>query len=293
MKRTLLLTLAIFCLMLSLPALLHGQEVASLTGVVTDKTGAVIPDVNVKLVDTKTNATHETKTNSVGAYTFSRILPGPGYKLVFTKEGFDTSEVANVYLAVDATHTQNAQLDVGKVSQVVEVNVQGAAVSLDTTDTSVSTNFDMHMVRELPIQVRDNPAALMTLEPGVTSGVDSDPNSSRYGAVTGARTDQSNVTLDGLDVNDFGTGEAFVTNGDAPVDSVQEFRGETANPFAAEGRGSGAQIELTTKGGSNQWHGSAYEYNRNTDLEANTFFNNFNGLPRTQLIRNQFGASLG
>jgi hypothetical protein len=293
MKRTILFTLALLSLLLCLPGFLYSQEVASLTGVVTDKTGAVIPDVTVKLVDTRTNAAFETKTNSVGAYTFSRVLPGPGYKLSFTKDGFDTSEVANIYLAVDATHTQNVELEVGKVSQVVEVNVQGAAVSLDTTDTSVSTNFDMHMVQELPIQVRDSPAVLMTLEPGVTSGTVSDSNTSRYGAVTGARTDQSNVTLDGMDVNDFGTGEAFATNGDAPVDSVQEFRGESANPFAAEGRGSGAQIELTTKSGTNVWHGSAYEYNRNTDLEANTFFNNFNGLPRTQLIRNQFGASLG
>ena len=234
MKRTLLLTLAIFCLMLSLPALLHGQEVASLTGVVTDKTGAVIPDVDVKLVDTKTNSTHETKTNSVGAYTFSRILPGPGYKLVFTKEGFDTSEVANVYLAVASTHTQNAQLEVGKVSQIVEVNVQGAAVSLDTTDTAVGNNFDMNLIHELPIEVRDNPAEIMRLQPGVVSVANTsfdDPNQSRDGAVSGARSDQGNVTLDGLDVNDFAGGFAFNVVGNAPVDSVQEFRGEVANPL--------------------------------------------------------------
>lgn len=293
MKRMFILLPVLLCLVPLLPTLLRAQEVASLTGVVTDKTGAVIQDVDVKLVDTRTDATFETKTNSVGSYTFSRVLPGPGYKLIFTKDGFDTSQVANIYLAVDTTHTQNAQLEIGKVSQVVEVNVQGTAVSLDTTDTSVSTNFDMNMVHELPIQVRDSPAALMTLEPGVTSGTVSDPNTSRYGAVTGARTDQTNVTLDGLDVNDFGTGQVFATTADAPVDSIQEFRGESANPFAAEGRGSGAQIEMATKSGTNLWHGSAYEYNRNTDLEANTFFNNFNGLPRTQLIRNQFGTSLG
>ena len=298
MKRTLLLTLAIFSLLVSYPAFLHGQEVASLTGVVTDKTGAVIPDVDVKLVDTRTNASYETKTNSVGAYTFSRVLPGPGYKLIFTKDGFDTSQVADIYLAVSSTHTQNGQLEVGKVSQVVEVNVQGAAVSLDTTDAAVTTHFDMNMVHELPIQTRDDPSSIMRLQPGVVSVANTsfdDPNQSRDGSITGARSDQSNITLDGLDVVDFAGGFAFGVVGNAPVDSVQEVTGETANPLSAEGRGSGAQISMVTKSGSNQWHGSAYEYNRNTDFDANSFFNNMATpvVPRSQLVENQFGTSLG
>ncbi len=278
-----------------LPSALKAQDVASLTGVVTDASGAVVPDVDVKLVDTKTNATFETKTNAIGAYQFLKLLPGPGYKVTFGKQGFSTLTVPDIYLATGTTHTQDAHLAVGTTSETVEVNGTGSAVSLDTTDTTVSTNVDMNLTHELPVQIRDNPAALMVLQPGVIAPNDNntDSNGSRAGAVTGARDDQNNVTVDGLDVNDFGTGQAFVVNGNAPVDSVQEFRGETANPLAAEGRGSGAQVALTTKSGTNTWHGSADEYNRVSAYAANSYFNNLQGLPRAPLIRNQFGASLG
>jgi hypothetical protein len=286
---------ALLIAVLFLPLQSRAQEVASLTGAVTDKSGAVIAGATALLLDTKTNNVYQTTTNSVGAYSFLRVLPGPGYELTISKPGFETVTVANIYLGVSTTHTQNIQMELGKVTANVEVSAAGQAVSLDTTDSTVGNNFDMRSVHELPIQVRDSPAALLALEPGVVTapvGGD-DPNASRDGAVTGARTDQGNVTLDGLDVNDYATGQDFSTVANAPVDSIQEFRGETANPLAASGRGSGAQITLSTKSGDNNWHGSAYEYNRNTDFEANSFFNNLNGLPRTKLIRNQFGATLG
>ena len=98
-----------------------------------------------------------------------------------------------------------------------------------------------------------------------------------------------------MDTNDFGTGQAFAMTGNAPVDSVQEMRSETANPLSAEGRGSGAQVQMVTKSGSNSWHGSAYEYNRTAATTANDFFNNRQTpiAPRPALTRNQFGASLG
>jgi Carboxypeptidase regulatory-like domain len=279
-----------FCLVPFLTA----QNIASLTGIVTDKSGAVIVDVSVRLLDTKTNESYETKTNSVGAYTFPRVAPGPGYSLTFSHEGFAPLTVSNIYLATDTVHTQNAELEVGHVTEAVEVNAAGAAVSLDTTDATVGNNFDILLLHELPVQIRDSPTALLALQPGVTTTSSAnDPNSSRNGAVTGSRTDQGDVTLDGLDVNDFATGQAFSTVANAPVDSIQEFRGETANPLSAEGRGGGAQISLTTKSGTNKWHGSAYEYNRTAATEANTYFNNLDGIPRTQLTRNQFGASLG
>jgi hypothetical protein len=296
MMRTKVASFLILIVSLLTPAFLTGQEVASLTGIVTDTTGAVVPGASVKLVDTRTNAAVATKTDAVGGYVLSRLLPGPGYQLTVTKDGFETVVISGIYLAVDSTHTQSVQLKLGTISQTVEVSGAGSAVSLDTTDTSVSTDFDMNLVHELPVQLRDNPAALMVLQPGVVSvgeGSSTDSNGSRTGAVAGARTDQNNVSLDGLDVNDFGTGLAFVVNGNAPVDSVQEFRGESANQLTAEGRGSGAQVQLTTKSGTNIWHGAVYEYNRVTALEANTYFNNLSGVPRTPLIRNQFGADLG
>jgi hypothetical protein len=284
----------VFGLLFAVPSLLTAQEVASLTGVVTDKTGAVVSGVAVKLVDTKTNASYDSQTNEVGSYTFSKILPGPGYKLTFSKEGFESLTVSDVYLAVGSTHTQNARLELGQISQIVEVNGEGANVSLNTTDTTVGNNFDMQLVHELPVAVRDNPTALLAFEPGVvTAATPDDPGGNRNGAVTGSRADQGSYSVDGLDVNDYAIGQSFITVGQAPVDSIQEFRGEIANPLSSEGRGSGAQVSLVTKSGTNRFHGSAYEYHRNTVTEANDWFNNLNGTPRPVLIRNQFGASLG
>jgi carboxypeptidase family protein len=294
--RILLATFAL-AFLLGSSTFMAAQDVASLTGVVTDASGAVVPGVNVKLVDTRTSATSQATTNSVGAYAFHDLLPGPGYQLTFSKQGFDSIAVPNLYLAVNTTHTQNAELKIGKSSETVEVRGESSAVSLDTSDATVGNSFDMNLVHELPVQIRDNPAALMRLQPGVISaqGSNDDPNQSRDGATAGSRTDQGNVTLDGLDINDFAGGFAFTTVANAPVDSVQEFRGEVANPLSAEGRGSGAQINLVTKSGSNQFHGAAYEYNRNASFEANNFFNNFANpkVPREQLVRNQFGADLG
>jgi Carboxypeptidase regulatory-like domain len=294
MKRVFAAAIFVSTLCVLLPTFLAAQEVASLTGVVTDKTGALLIDASVKLVDTKTNATYDTKTNSAGAYTFPKVLPGPGYKLTISREGFASLTISDIYLAVGAMHTQNAQLQIGHLSETVEVNGEGTSVSLNTSDTTVGNNFDMQLVHELPVAVRDNPTALLVLEPGVISAsLADDPAGNRSGAVTGARADQGSYTLDGLDVNDYAIGQSFFTVGQAPVDSIQEFRGETANPLSSEGRGSGAQVSLVTKSGTNRWHGSAYEYHRDTATEANSWFNNFSGVPRPALIRNQFGASLG
>ena len=290
---------AVFGLSVTAPTQLAAQDTASLTGVVADTTGAVLPNVNVKLVDTKTNATRETTTNSVGAYMFSEIPAGPGFKVTFSKQGFSTVTVSDLYLAVATTHAQNVRMEVGQVAVTVEVKGAGSTVTLDTTDASVGQSVDMNMVHEMPIQVRDSPLALLAVQPGVITvgngGGGNDPNNSRDGATTGARGDQANVTLDGMDVNDFGTQEFGVAIGNAPVESVQEFHVETANPLSAEGRGSGAQVNLVTKSGTNNWHGSAFDYNRVTLLEANNFFNKRTTpiTPRTNLIRNQFGGAIG
>lgn len=283
-----------FCLLVGLSIHSVAQDVASLSGLVTDASGAVVVSADVVLVDTKTNTRYETHTNASGSYTFPKLLPGPAYKLTVEVPGFQTATVTGIYVGVDTTHTQNIQLNVGNAAVTVEVNAQDANVSLNTTDTTVGNNFDMQLVHELPVAVRDNPTALLVFEPGVvTSSVADDPGGNRNGAVTGSRADQGSYTLDGLDVNDYAIGQSFITVGQAPVDSIQEFRGETANPLSSEGRGSGAQVTLVTKSGTNNFHGSAYEYLRNTDTEANSWFNNLNGVPRPVLIRNQFGASLG
>ena len=147
----------------------------------------------------------------------------------------------------------------------------------------MGNNFQVQDLNNLPIANRDSPAALFTQQPGVTLD----------GAVTGARVDQDNVSLDGLDVNDSATGQFEAIVGNAPVDSVQEFRGVTAGQLSSAGEGGGGQYQLVTRAGTNQFHGAVVEYHRDTDLEANDWFNNNFGVARPPLIRNQFGGNVG
>lgn len=274
----------------------RGQDVASITGTVSDKTGAPISDADVKLTDTRTGAAYEAKTGSYGAFLFSRVAPGPGYSLTVSKDNFKTFSVTNLYLAVASTRTQDVVLELGSITQKVEVTSEGS-VSLNTTDITIGNNFDIRAVTSLPNEFRGNAANLLRLQPAVVSadtqnGVD-DNGLSRNGAVAGARADQDNISVDGIDASDFNFGQSFRQVAPTPVDAIQEFRTEVANPLSDVGRGSGAQTIITTKSGTNQWHGNAREYHRNTITEANDFFNNKNGVARPTLIRNQFGAQIG
>ena len=281
--RRLLLQLTVLTIALSLPTLVCAQDVASLTGTITDTSGAVIAGADVVLVNTTTNETYRATTNSVGSYTISNVPPGPGYKITFSAQGFASVDVVNVYLNVANTRTQDARLHPGNVDVSVEVSASSQNVTIDTTDATIGNNFEVKLLNELPVQNRDSPAALFTLQPGVTLS----------GAVTGARVDQNNVTLDGLDVNDIATGSAFTVVAKAPVDAVQEFRGTVAGNLSNSGPGGGGQFQLVTKSGTNAFHGAAVEYHRDTSTVANDWFNNNSGVGRTPLIRNQFGGNVG
>ena len=281
--RHFLLKLSVLMMVLSVPALLWAQDVASLTGVVTDTTGAIVPGADVALVNTTTNVSYHSFTNDQGSYTIPNVAPGPGYKLTVSMAGFEPLVISNIYLNVARTRTQDVRLQAGAVSQTVEVSASNQNVTIDTTDATVGNNFDVKLVNELPVQNRDSPSALFTLQPGVTLD----------GAVTGARTDQNNVTLDGLDVNDIATGQEFVIVGDAPVDSVQEFRATVAGQLSNSGPGGGGQFQLVTKSGTNSFHGNLNEYHRDTSTVANEWFNNNAGVSRPALIRNQFGGNIG
>ena len=283
--------IVLLALVLFSPKSASAQEFSGVTGTVLDKQGAVVPDVTVDLDNTKTGLHSTTTTNEQGVYQFLRVPPGTDYSLSFTKQGFRKIELGSVILGVNTTSNRSVSLEIGEVSQTVEVRVSNEA-TLNTTDATVGNVFDSKMINALPVQLRDSPAALLGLQPGVvTTG--NDPSGNREGAVTGARADQGNITIDGIDANDQATGQAFATVGNAPIDSVQEFRGVTAGVTADLGRSSGAQIQIVTKSGTNDWHGAGYEYHRNTITEANSFFNNKNGIERPALIRNQFGADLG
>lgn len=271
----------------------------SLRGTITDKSEAAIAGATVTLRDVQTSVERTATSSDTGAYDFLALPPGT-YTLIVEKENFRKYQQTDVQLLVNSPTTLNITLEIGSVSQTVEVSAQ--ATVLNTTDASLGNAFGENQVKSLPLEGRNVPD-LLTLQPGVVytgNRPDVDRNvDTRGGAVNGARSDQSNITLDGVDVNDQVNGNAFTSILPVTLDSVQEFRVTTTGANADQGRSSGAQVALVTKSGTNEFHGSAYEYHRNTYTSANDYFVKQaqlnSGQPNVapKLIRNIFGASLG
>jgi hypothetical protein len=266
-------------------SVVKAQDLASITGTVTDPTGAVIPGTAVELSNPATGISLKQTTDEIGSFRFVKVSPGSGYKLTLTHEGFATGLISDVTLSVGITRTQNIVLTVGGESQTVAVSAGNELVTLNTTDASIGNNIDVQQLSDLPVYDRTRGISTLMYQ---QSGVDLN-----QGAVTGARIDQSAVTVDGLDTNDFSTGQTFYLTSPAPVDSIQQFTGSVAGLGAGLGTGSGAQFQLVTKNGTNSFHGNFNEYHRDTSTVANTWFNNLNSIRRTPLIRNQFGANIG
>ncbi len=270
----------------------------SLRGAVSDKTGATVANAKVTLTNVGQALKREATTTNTGEYEFLALPPGT-YALTVELTGFRRFEQKNLQLLVNVPTTVNVTLEVGTTTETVEVSAQ--AVTLNTTDASLGNAFNENQVKQLPLEGRNVPD-LLSLQAGVVyTGNRSDINAdtdTRSGSVNGARSDQSNVTLDGVPVNDSG-GHAFTSVLPVTLDSVQEFRVTTTNYNADQGSTSGAQVALVTKSGTNEFHGSAYEYLRNTYTSANDFFIKTaqlqSGQPNQppELIRNVFGASLG
>src|SRR5258708_6286249 len=208
----------------------------------------------------------------------------------------------NVRLMVSTPATLNFTVVVQ--GQTVTVEVAGTAALVNTTDATLGHAFGTEKLENLPFEGRD-PVGILSLQPGVVFIAPKDNpqvnegQDSRGGAVNGARSDQTNVTLDGVDNNDQLLGHAFEGAVRATLDSLQEFRVTTSNSNADAGRSSGAQVSLVTKSGTNHFHGSAYEYNRSKIGEANDWFNKKSqldsGLPNVppHLVRNTFAATVG
>ena len=286
---------------------LWGQATTSLNGRVSDATGAVIPGARVTLVLESTAAIRTITADSSGHYQLSQLTPGR-YTLNISAPGFATAERPHIDLLVSQPATVNIALAPATATQKVTV-IAGTQATINTTDATLGNAFNENQVQSLPLDARNVPD-LLSLQPGVTflgrsddvsgtQGVGNNPTDSRAGSVNGGRSDQSNITLDGVDVNDINNGYAFTSVLRTTQDSVAEFRVTTSNPNAAEGRSSGAQVALVTLSGSNALHGAAYEYNRSNLLEANDFFNKqqelAGGLPNRpeSLVRNIFGADVG
>ncbi len=259
---------------------------ATVKGLVQDQQGNVVAGATVTLSDQNRNFTRTQTSNQDGAYVFTAIPPGT-YRVEVEAAGFKKTVVTDVQAAVDTTIDVNAALEVGQVTETVNVASTNDA-PLNTNDATIGTSFDRQRISDLPLNA-GNVVALLSLQPGVT----------RTGYVNGGRADQANVTLDGIDVNeqqrglDVVTDEAFASVIRVTRDSLQEFRVTTTNPNADQGRSSGAQVSLVTRSGSNDFHGSLFETHRNTVTSANDFFNNKDGVPRPQLLRNIFGGSIG
>jgi hypothetical protein len=279
----------------------------SVRGTVTDKSGAAITGAKVTLSNAAQAVKRETTTSETGAYEVGSLQPGT-YSLVIEMAGFRKFEIQRLELLVNSPSTVNATLDIGQTTETVEVSAQ--TQTLNTSDASLGNAFDENQVKQLPLEGRNVPD-LLSLQPGVAyTGNRSDVPTfdTRNGAVNGARSDQSNVFVDGIESNDE-QGHAFTSVLPVTVDSVQEFRVTTTNYNADQGGSSGAQVSLVTKSGTNNIHGSAYEYMRNTYTSANDYFVKAGqidncqsaGIPLSsaqcntppKLIRNIFGASLG
>jgi hypothetical protein len=293
-----------FLLVVALAGSMFSQTSStSLQGVVTDPSGSAIPGASMVIVNSGSKLERKATTGALGEYRFLALPPGV-YDLSVTAKGFARYQQTGLELLVNTPTTANVQLKVGGASEVV--NVSGVAPVLNLVDASIGNPFNETQVRQMPLDGRNVPE-LLSLQPGVTytgnnpqlDKPEVKDQDTRNGAVNGARSDQSNITLDGVDVNDQSTGYAFTSVLPVTLDSVQEFRVTTSNYNADQGEGSGAQVALVTKSGSNNLHGSVYEYHRNTFTSANDYFVKAaevrTGEPNLpdKLIRNIFGASLG
>ncbi len=272
----------------------------SVRGSVTDPTGALVSNAMVTLTNGVSKKSVTRKTTKNGEYDFQQLDPSH-YTITATAPGFGTL-TKEAELLVSQPATVNLTLPVSGSNETVEVT---ATTTLNFTDATLGNAFSSAEIEATPVDSRNVPD-LLSLQPGVlffdNNAAASNPSAvqdSRLGAVAGARSDQGNVTLDGLDDNDQTFGYAFTGVLRSTQDSTEEFRVTTASANSDAGHSSGAQVTLVTKSGTNNLHGSLYEYFRNRYFAANDWFNKraevSSGLPNKppQLSRNTFGGTIG
>lgn len=250
------------------------------------------------VVRLSTGIVREAVSSEDGRFAFPALPPGE-FTVSASKAGFAIS-VTTVRVAVGSSLTVRLALNVAEAR--ASVTVPGEVSNLNTRDATIGNAITGRQITQLPLEGR-NVVALPNLQPGVVSIGDNNAirrtnfgeadADQRNGAVSGARSDQTNVTLDGVDVNDQQAGFAFNSVLRVAAESVQEFRVVTAMPGADLGRSSGAQVSLVTRSGGNEFHGTVFHLHRNTLTSANDFFNNRAVVARPKLIRNVFGGTLG
>jgi len=272
-----------FCLIaLAAPALAQ-TETGQIAGTVSDATGAVVVGANVTARSVATQAVRTTQTAQNGSYVISNLLPGM-YQVTVQMQGFSTAQ-ARAEVTVGARVPADFRLEVGQTETIVEVTDTVARINTETQ--SLSATIGSAAIVELPSLTR-NPYDFVAISGNIS---DADPTGRGVGyAINGQRAASTNVLLDGTANNDEFTATVGQT---VPLDSVQEYSVITSNFTAEYGRAGGGVVNVATKGGTNEFHGTAYEFNRVSRLSSNTFENNANGIDRPIFTRNQFGYSVG
>ncbi len=293
---------------LSLVSPLFAQEgSATLTGFVQDPTKAVISGVKVTAIDTATNQRFETTTNKDGSYSIVALPVGP-YQMQIEKPGFKTILKVDLFLHTQDALQINFEMAVGSTSE--SITVSGDTLNVNTTDASVSTVIDRQFVENLPLNGRSF-NTLLQLTPGVVIAPPADGFQHGQFSIAGQRTDANSFSVDGVSANfgaattffsgqsGTGTAQAFSALGGTSslvsVDALQEFRIETSS-FAPEfGRSPGGQVMLTTRSGTNKFHGATFDYFRNTVMDANNWFGDaaIPQIPKAPEHHNDFGGVLG
>jgi hypothetical protein len=272
----------------------------SILGTVTDQSGAAIPGVTVTLTSLSTQVQQRGQSDSIGNYQFLNLQPS-SYSVDFEKSGFDHLKRTSITVTVQAAVRVDATLQVGSVNQTVDVTAQAAII--ETQPGALSQLVEGKQVQQMPLNGR-NPYNLLELSPGVIpqGSVVGNPLGNQAGGVYtnntgfgnyqvgGGMANESAFYFDGVPMN-----TTYINSpGLVPVqDAVQEFRVDTNAVSAEFGRFAGGVVNLASKGGTNQFHGTAYEYIRNKVLNANTFFNDRNGIATPSFTQNQYGAALG
>jgi Carboxypeptidase regulatory-like domain len=283
--------------LVSAALLLASDPTGNITGTVTDSSGAVIPNVRVTATNQGTNAVRDALTNEDGDYTIALLPPGH-YRVEVEKPGFRRSVLSDITLDVDQTARADFALQVGTRTEEVKVTDIPPVVQTDTS--TLGQVIDGRLVRELPLNER-NFLSFGLLAPGSQLPTEGSQNSTQGGAlsVNGAREQSNNFLLEGVDNNDPYINQYVAL---PSIDAIQEFKVQSSDYSAEFGRGGGAQVNVILKSGTNQLHGSAFEFFRNRNLDAKNFFDfpyctpasvpgTCGDIPRFD--RNQFGATIG
>ena len=279
----------------------QSASTSTLTGDVADPAGAVVADAIVQLTDLATNATQITHTNASGHYSFPSLQPG-NYHIVVRKDKFRQTTI-DLTVTVGVNVAQNFRLEIGAPNEIVEVHATGQ--ELQVTDASVGNVVNANSMENLPSLSRDA-AALLQLQPMSAPSYNSEVRGSgegdtTSGGVAGALADQNTFSLDGGDATSNTEGDAGYANGfegtnraavPTPVESIEEFR-VTTNNSNLFSRSSGAEVQMVTRKGTNGWHGAAYEYNQNTDYNANSYQLKQAGQDRPVWQDNRYGFRIG